>query len=89
MMLSLVAVFAAMLFTWCLSELVEKSLHRSKREFRSPHWYIALLVVSLPSMWLLSEIVDAKNPFIYSAYGLVGGMAALVAQCLFGKKIRQ
>jgi hypothetical protein len=75
-----VAVFAASL-------LVERLFGRSRKEFSKPGWFVLFYVLFIPGCALVYALVSTDSRFLYAAYALAGGIAALVAQGVFGVKL--
>lgn len=73
---------------FCLSVAVEKGLGRSRREMRNPGWLFVFFFAFLPASGVVYANVPVESPFLYAAYGCAGGLAALLAQCFYGAKLK-
>jgi hypothetical protein len=86
-MLSFFYVVLALAAVFGMSLLIERFLRRSRKEFRR----LGAALVFFPLFFLGAALVymrlDVYSPFIYAAYGLAGGLAALVAQMTFGVRL--
>jgi hypothetical protein len=85
---ALVAVAAVLVVLFLASALVERVLGRSRKEMAKPGWYIVFFPAVVLALLLVYSTFSTSSPFIYAAYALAGGLAALLAQCLFGAKLQ-
>lgn len=86
-MIPLLSVVAVIVATFALSVLVERVLGRSRKEMVKPGWYVVFFAVFVPALLLVYSTVSVASPVLYAAYALAGGVAALIAQCLFGARL--
>lgn len=86
-MLKTFYVAVALLTVLGLSLLVERLLGRSRKEMQKPGWYVVFFALFLPAGYFVYAGVAVDSPFLYAAYAIAGGFAALVAQVLFGAKL--
>lgn len=77
----------ALLAVLGLSLLVGRLRGRSRKEMRKPGWYVVFFLLFLPAGYFVYTSVAVNSPFLYAAYAIAGGFAALVAQALFGAKL--
>jgi hypothetical protein len=82
------AVALVLIATFCLSVAVEKVLGRSRKEMRNPGWLVVFFLAFLPASGLVYRVIPVENPLLYAAYGCAGGLAALLAQCFYGAKLK-
>ncbi len=54
-----------------------------------PGWYYVFFLTFVPLLLLVFNTVSATSVFLYAAYALSGGIAALAAQCFFGTKLER
>lgn len=66
---------------------IERVFHRSRREMQKPGWHIMFFVLFLPAVLLVYRVVPYESEFLYAAYGVAGGLAALAAQSFFGARV--
>jgi hypothetical protein len=86
-MLTLASIGVVVVALFGASLLVERLLGRSRQEFQKPGWFFVFFGLFVPAGVLVYLCVDVGNPLLYAAYGLAGGISALVAQCFFGVKL--
>ena len=84
---SLAAVIVALAGTFAASFVVERALARSRKEMIKPGWYYVFFVAFIPLLLLVYNTVSVDSDFLYAAYALSGGTAALAAQCFYGAKL--
>jgi hypothetical protein len=87
MLSSLVSTAVIVAAVFVASLLVERLLGRSRQEFTKPGWFVLFYVLFIPGCALVYAWVSTDSQFLYAAYALAGGVAALVAQCFFGVKL--
>jgi hypothetical protein len=75
--LSLAAFFYA-------GKLIARVTGRARGGMANPRSAIAFLVLMVGGAALVSALMSPSTPLIYVAYGVVGGVASLVSQLLFG-----
>lgn len=85
--MSVIAVLVTLLGVFFASLLVERLLGRSRKELVKPGWYYAFFATLIPLVALVYNTVGVESVFLYAAYGIAGGIAALVAQCFYGAKM--
>ena len=86
-MLALLSVTVVLVALFGASLLVERLLGRSRKEFRKPGWFLVFYGLFIPAGALVYFGVEVSSPFLYAAYCLVGGVAALIGQCLYGVRL--
>ncbi|MGJ7606485.1 hypothetical protein ACSFA7_19240 [Variovorax sp. LT1R20] len=86
-MLLILPVLVVVCLVFVASLVIERLLGRSRREFEKPGWYWVAASVFLPLGALVYLYVSLDSPYIYGLYGAAGGVASLVAQCIYGRKI--
>jgi ABC-type Fe3+ transport system permease subunit len=86
-MSSIISVAAVLFFIFGASMAVERWLGRSRKEFRKPGWFLVFYCLFIPGVAVVYSFVAFDSQFIYAAYGLAGGLAALIAQCFYGIKL--
>ncbi len=87
-MLSILPVLGAMCLVFVASLVIERFLGRSRRDFEKPGWYWVAASAFLPLIALIYLYVSVDSLYIYGLYGAAGGVASLVAQCIYGRKIK-
>ena len=80
-------IVAVLAFIFGASVAVERWLGRSKKEFRKPGWFLVFYGLFIPGVAVVYYSVASDSPYLYAAYGLAGGVAALIAQCFYGVKL--
>lgn len=88
-MLSLLSVAIVLVALFAASLLIERLLRRSRKEFQKPGWFFVFYGLFIPAGAAVYLGVDVSSPFLYAAYGLAGGVAALVAQGFYGIRLPQ
>jgi membrane protein DedA with SNARE-associated domain len=83
----IISVVAVLFFIFSASIAVERWLGRSRKEFRKPGWFMVFYGLFIPGVAVVYYFVASVSQFIYAAYGLAGGVAALIAQCFYGIKL--
>jgi hypothetical protein len=86
-MTPIISVVAVLAFLFGASVAAERWLGRSKKEFIKPGWFLVFYGLFIPGVAVVYSSVASDSPFLYAAYGLAGGVAALVAQCFYGIKL--
>lgn len=86
-MISIAAIAVVLIGTFLGSMLVERVLGRSRAEFQKPGWYVVFFVIFVPALAVVYVSMPIGHPFVYAAYGLCGGIAALIAQAAQGRKL--
>ncbi len=88
-MTSLLAVIVVLAGTFAASLVVERALGRSHKEMIKPGWYYVFFAVFVALLLLVFNTVSITSSFLYAAYALSGGVAALAAQCFYGAKLER
>ena len=83
--LTLAIIVIAVLFAASLA--VERAFGRSRKIMIKPGWYYVFFAAFTPLLLLVFNFVPIGSDFLYAAYALSGGVAALAAQCFYGAKI--
>ena len=86
-MVSITALAVVLLGTFLASVLVERVLGRSRGKFQKPGWYVVFFGVFVPALAVVYVSIPVGHPFAYAAYGLSGGVASLIAQGFYGRKL--
>lgn len=86
-MTSLISVIIVLVGTFVASRVVERTIRRSCKEMIKPGWYCVFFAVFIPLLGLVFNTVPVASSFLYAAYALSGGVAALAAQCFYGAKL--
>ncbi len=85
-MTSIIAVGIVIALMFVLSRLVERVTGRSRKAFIKPGWFFVFYPLLVSGGILVYKFVPVDSPLLYAAYGLVGGLASLIAQGLYGVK---
>ncbi len=83
----LIAVVLVLLAAFGASLAIERVLGRSRKDMHKPGWYAVFISSLIPACGVVYAKVPAESTFLYAAYAIAGGLAALLAQCFFGVKL--
>ncbi len=87
-MIAAIAILISVVMTFSASLVAERVLGRSRKEMIKPGWYYVFGLATPVLACLVNFTVHADSPYLYGAYGLAGGAASLLAQCLYGVRIK-
>lgn len=88
-MVALLAALLSVVITFSASLAVERIVGRSSRGMITPGWYCVFGLATPFFALVVYFTVPGDSPYLYGAYGLAGGIASVLAQCLYGTRLKE